>query len=290
MWMDVFILAVNCRDWMNKKRLTLTDRILTLQGSIRIWLACIAAVWYILEKFYPWIAEIGHILKVFMFILWNVIVWNLWLTASLCFYYCVKIADFSHPLFIRLKLRLSGLISTWLVGSLVLSLASSLPCIWYDFEIRHNGNLSNIFRNENASDDNQANLVFKVFMFILWNFIVCNLWLTASLCTYYCVKIADFSHPFFVHLKVRLSGLVSTWLLASLVLSLASSLPYIWSDIEIWHNGNISNVFRNKNASDVNQANTCLLLESLIAILGNSKLKNEFCTALCFAKYKGNAS
>ncbi|KAL8173171.1 UNVERIFIED_CONTAM: hypothetical protein K2H54_041538 [Gekko kuhli] len=120
-WMDVFILTVNGRDWMKKKRLSTTDSILTLQGAIRICLGCLDLIWSNLEKFCPWITRIGYVFKAFKFSFWYLKSCNVWLTASLCSYYCVKIADFSHPFFIHLKLRLSGLVSAWLLGSAILS-------------------------------------------------------------------------------------------------------------------------------------------------------------------------
>ncbi|KAL8173172.1 UNVERIFIED_CONTAM: hypothetical protein K2H54_041539 [Gekko kuhli] len=301
-WMDVFILTVNGRDWMKKKHLSTTDRILTLQGSIRICMGCTEIIWLILKKFCPWITRIRFVFKAFMFILWYLTSCNVWLTTSLCSYYCVKIADFSHPFFVHLKLRLSGLVSAWLLGSAVLSLANALLLAYIDLEIQDNSNFSNFSQNKDVTDISHTWMTFqmdwmekkrlsatdriltsqgairiclgclelirsimekccpwitrigyvhKAFMFIMWYLQSCNVWLTTSLCSYYCVKIADFSHPFFVHLKLRLSGLVSTWLLSSAILSLAGTLPLAYFSWEIQDNSNFSNFSQNKDVTDI---------------------------------------
>ncbi|KAL8173170.1 UNVERIFIED_CONTAM: hypothetical protein K2H54_041533 [Gekko kuhli] len=161
-WMDVFILTVNGRDWIQKKRLSTTDSILTLQGAIRICLGCLDLIWSILQKCCPWITRIRYVLKAFKFSFRYLIYCNVWLTASLCSYYCVKIADFSHPFFIHLKLRLSGLVSTWLLGSAILSLASTLPFAYILMEIQDNRNFSNFFQNKNETDISHTGMVSRI--------------------------------------------------------------------------------------------------------------------------------
>ncbi|XP_075125738.1 taste receptor type 2 member 40-like [Leptodactylus fuscus] len=55
-----------------------------------------------------------------------------------------------------------------------------------------------------------------------------NFWLTTTLCVFYCVKITNYSHKFFTFLKTRISSLVHWFILASLLVSVASSLPCVW--------------------------------------------------------------
>ncbi|KAM3931042.1 taste receptor type 2 member 40-like [Leptodactylus fuscus] len=55
-----------------------------------------------------------------------------------------------------------------------------------------------------------------------------NLWLATILCVFYCVKITNYSHKFFIFLKTRISSLVNWFLLASLLISIAYSLSYGW--------------------------------------------------------------
>ncbi|XP_036611281.1 taste receptor type 2 member 1-like [Trichosurus vulpecula] len=65
-----------------------------------------------------------------------------------------------------------------------------------------------------------VNEVFIIFFFI--NEV--NLWLATYLCVFYCVKIANIVHPFFLWLKMRISRLVPWLILWSLLISAALAM------------------------------------------------------------------
>ncbi|XP_059580169.1 taste receptor type 2 member 1-like [Alligator mississippiensis] len=54
---------------------------------------------------------------------------SLWFATWLAVFYCVKITSFNQPLFLWLKLRFSGLLPWLILGSLLVSLATSLPSV-----------------------------------------------------------------------------------------------------------------------------------------------------------------
>ncbi|XP_073418041.1 taste receptor type 2 member 40-like [Dendrobates tinctorius] len=60
-----------------------------------------------------------------------------------------------------------------------------------------------------------------------------NLWFTTVLCVFYCVKITSYNWKFFILLKTKISTLFPRLLLASLVISISSSLPFGWCVYEI---------------------------------------------------------
>ncbi|XP_056419458.1 taste receptor type 2 member 39-like [Hyla sarda] len=69
-----------------------------------------------------------------------------------------------------------------------------------------------------------------------------NLWFATVLCVFYCVKITSYNWKFFIFLKTKISTLAPWFLLASLLISISSSLPLVWHfyEIQIQNLANIS--------------------------------------------------
>ncbi|NXL19131.1 T2R40 protein, partial [Setophaga kirtlandii] len=51
-----------------------------------------------------------------------------------------------------------------------------------------------------------------------------NLWVSACLCGFYCIKIANFRNSFFIYLKVKIDGMVPWLLLGSVMFSLITGI------------------------------------------------------------------
>ncbi|XP_056419457.1 taste receptor type 2 member 39-like [Hyla sarda] len=60
-----------------------------------------------------------------------------------------------------------------------------------------------------------------------------NLWFATVLCVFYCVKITSYNWKFFIFLKTKISTLAPWFPLASLLISISSSLPLVWHFYEI---------------------------------------------------------
>ncbi|NWW74438.1 T2R40 protein, partial [Climacteris rufus] len=68
-----------------------------------------------------------------------------------------------------------------------------------------------------------------VFSRIIFMFLNCSgLWFGAWLSVFYCIKVASFTHSFFIWLKQRIARLVPWMLLTSLLYSFATSIPFTW--------------------------------------------------------------
>uniref|UniRef100_A0A8D2CRX6 Taste receptor type 2 n=1 Tax=Sciurus vulgaris TaxID=55149 RepID=A0A8D2CRX6_SCIVU len=103
-----FIMAINAAAWVQKKVVSTNGRILLFLSVSRI----------ALQSF----MMLEVILISFMFLNYC----SLWFAAWLSFFYFVKIANFSHPLFLKLKWRISGWMPWILWLSLFIALISSV--------------------------------------------------------------------------------------------------------------------------------------------------------------------
>uniref|UniRef100_A0A8C8VED3 Taste receptor type 2 n=1 Tax=Pelusios castaneus TaxID=367368 RepID=A0A8C8VED3_9SAUR len=124
------MIVVNCSEWIRSRKLTCCDMILTSLGISRLFLQCMIFI--------------NNFLFAIFYVLWTYLnILSLWFATWLSVFYCVKIANFSHPLFLWLKCRISGLMPQLLMGSLLVSLVSCLPSV-YTFQENYTGNSTNI--------------------------------------------------------------------------------------------------------------------------------------------------
>ncbi|XP_040203561.1 taste receptor type 2 member 39-like [Rana temporaria] len=76
---------------------------------------------------------------------------SVWWGTVLCVFYCVKITNYSNRLFIKLKMRISGMVPWLLLGSMVVSLFSSLPYGWCVYSL-HKVNSTQIYNGTSRED------------------------------------------------------------------------------------------------------------------------------------------
>ncbi|XP_075409455.1 taste receptor type 2 member 8 [Tenrec ecaudatus] len=121
-----FIGVVTCIDWFKKKKLTSIDYILMSLAFSRISVICILEVDMILQIFYPDVSFSSKIIVV------NNLFWVLsnhsssWFGTCLSVFYLLKIANFSHPLFLWLKWRIDRLTVPILLLCFIISLLAFL--------------------------------------------------------------------------------------------------------------------------------------------------------------------
>ncbi|NXP49139.1 TA2R9 protein, partial [Heliornis fulica] len=122
MWINAFIVLVLCVAWVKKKSFNTNEKILLFLGCDRFWFLCITWVYSIFSIIYPWCFYVHPIPQIFAAIQSFLNSSNLWVSACLCFFYCVKIANFRHNFFIYLKLKIDRMVPWLVLGSLLLSL------------------------------------------------------------------------------------------------------------------------------------------------------------------------
>ncbi|XP_070799776.1 taste receptor type 2 member 40-like [Pituophis catenifer annectens] len=77
-------------------------------------------------------------------------------------------------------------------------------------------------------DINQPQDAGSVTIFFWTFFNAITLWITTCLGVFYCVKIVNFTQPFLVKMKLRISNVVPHLLVAVMLVSLISALPFFW--------------------------------------------------------------
>ncbi|XP_020853644.1 taste receptor type 2 member 40-like [Phascolarctos cinereus] len=121
-----FIVTINTAEWFRSKILSTSDSILTILSCSRLLLQ----FWLMVENVYSLLFRLSYnqnttyktFKVIFMFLTYS----NLWFAAWLSVFYCIKIANFTHALFLKLRWRVSGLMPWLLCLSVLISLFCSL--------------------------------------------------------------------------------------------------------------------------------------------------------------------
>ncbi|NXB07845.1 TA2R7 protein, partial [Cnemophilus loriae] len=130
MWINAFIICVLCMDWIKKKILNSSEKILLLLGCSRFWHLCISWVFSFLSIIYPNYLYVYPILQLATFFRTFLNHSNLWFSVCLCVFYCIKITNFRNSFFIYLKVKIDRIVPWLLLGSEILALATGI--IAYD--------------------------------------------------------------------------------------------------------------------------------------------------------------
>ncbi|XP_047599297.1 taste receptor type 2 member 8 [Lutra lutra] len=123
---NVYIGLVNCIDWIKKKKISSVEYILTSLAISRICLLCILILNVIIMVWYPDFYE-NDKLQALISIFWTLTNYlNMWFATCLNVFYLLKIANFSHSLFLWLNRRIDRVIHWILLGCLAISSLISL--------------------------------------------------------------------------------------------------------------------------------------------------------------------
>ncbi|NXJ67897.1 TA2R9 protein, partial [Rostratula benghalensis] len=122
MWINAFIASVLCIAWLKKKNFNSNEKILLVLGCCRFWYLCITWVYSLFSIIYPRYFYVYPMPQLFASIQSFLNFSNLWVSACLCIFYCIKIANFRHIFFIYLKVKIDRIVPWLLLGSVLLSL------------------------------------------------------------------------------------------------------------------------------------------------------------------------
>ncbi|NWV72069.1 TA2R7 protein, partial [Malurus elegans] len=121
MWINAFIVCVLCIAWVKKKTLNSNEKILLLLGGSRFYFLCFSRVHSFLSTIYPYYLLVHPVMQLLLGASSSFNCSNLWISACLCVFYCIKIANVRNW-FSYLKVKIDR-ISPWLLlGSEIYSL------------------------------------------------------------------------------------------------------------------------------------------------------------------------
>ncbi|NXC11074.1 TA2R7 protein, partial [Orthonyx spaldingii] len=140
-WINAFIVCVLCIAWVRKKTLNSSEKILLLLGCSRFCYLCFTWVYSFLSMIYPNYLYVDPIFQLIVSFQTFFNYSNLWVSACLCGFYCIRIANFGNSFFIYLKVKIDRMVPWLLLGSGILALA--IAFIAYDLtEDLHSNNLN----------------------------------------------------------------------------------------------------------------------------------------------------
>ncbi|NXB18772.1 TA2R9 protein, partial [Rhagologus leucostigma] len=122
MWINAFLVSVLCIAWFKKKTLNSNEKILLLLGCCRFCSLCFSWIYSFLSKIYPYCLYVHHTLQLLQgaYSFFNCS--NFWVSACLCVFYCIKIANFRNRFFIYLKVNIDRMVLWLLLASVIFSL------------------------------------------------------------------------------------------------------------------------------------------------------------------------
>ncbi|NXR32188.1 TA2R7 protein, partial [Zosterops hypoxanthus] len=130
MWINAFIISVLCIGWVKKKTLNSNEKIVLLLGCSRFCSLSFSWAYSFLSIIYPNYLYVHPILQLAIFFQAFFSHCNLWVSACLCVFYCIKIANFRNRFFIYLKVRIDRMVLWLFLGSVILALTVGI--IAYD--------------------------------------------------------------------------------------------------------------------------------------------------------------
>ncbi|XP_057648750.1 taste receptor type 2 member 104-like [Chionomys nivalis] len=121
-----FIALVNCTDWIRSKKLSKIDFILTGLAFSRIFTIWLITLDAYSKVFFQNMFMSSELSKCIYYVGVIIIYLNIWLSTCLSIFYLLKIANFSHSIFLWLKRR-TDKIFAFLMGCLIIMWLTSFP-------------------------------------------------------------------------------------------------------------------------------------------------------------------
>ncbi|KFP74539.1 Taste receptor type 2 member 9, partial [Apaloderma vittatum] len=126
LWINAFIISMLSISWVKKRSFSSFEKILLFLGCCRFLYLCISWVYTFLVSIYSWCIFVHPIPQLLAAIQSFFVASNLWVSACLCGFYCIKIVNFRHIFFIYLKAKIDKIVPYLFLSSVFLSLIFSI--------------------------------------------------------------------------------------------------------------------------------------------------------------------
>uniref|UniRef100_A0A670K763 Taste receptor type 2 n=1 Tax=Podarcis muralis TaxID=64176 RepID=A0A670K763_PODMU len=177
-----FIAIVNCIDWFRSRKLSPADMILSCLSLFRFAFHAVlmqAAIFnlFFMDSFLMLKIKIAYD-SLWLFL--NTA--SLWFAAWLSVLYCVKIANFSHPLFLQMKRRFPGLVPWLLLGTGVFSAITTTVALTGNNIFSKCNPFESYLNNNNDSGINTSNSCeFLILLYVVPDFFPFAIFLFSSI-------------------------------------------------------------------------------------------------------------
>ncbi|XP_053227817.1 taste receptor type 2 member 1-like [Podarcis raffonei] len=158
-----FIAIINCIDWFRSRKLSPADMILSCLSLFRFAFHAVTIQVAIFKLFFvdPFLMLKINIAYDSSWLFLNTS--RLWFAAWLSVLYCVKIANFSHPVFLQMKRKFPGLVPWLLLGTVVFSAITTTVAITGSIIVSKCNPFESHLNNSSDSGINTSNSCTKIF-------------------------------------------------------------------------------------------------------------------------------
>nr|XP_060615860.1 taste receptor type 2 member 9-like [Anolis sagrei ordinatus] len=214
-----FIVIVMITQWTKCRRLASSEQLLLSLGLSNLWATISLSLFHFSFSAESDVNSLNF--QIWYSFFFFCITFRYWLTALLCFFYCIKIVNCSHAFFLWCKLRISWLIPRLLVGSLIISLLAFIVTL----STRHTpsqesptANATTVTQRKSLKDTFKRFDVFFPALVSGCPFLVvllCSILVVASLCGHVCQMTSKDSHLRSFQTKAHIQA---AWTVLSLLL------------------------------------------------------------------------
>nr|XP_034958903.1 taste receptor type 2 member 1-like [Zootoca vivipara] len=178
-----FIAIINYIDWFSSRKLSPADMILSCLGLFRFAFHAIGIQTAILLLFFIDTFQMRNIYIACSASWAFVNTANLWFAAWLSVLYCVKIANFSHPLFLQMKRRFPGMVPWLLLGTVVFSaITTTIKTIMVSRLLSECKTIESLLSNNTDSGINTSDFCkYSILLYVVPKFFPCIIFFSSSI-------------------------------------------------------------------------------------------------------------